>query len=310
MLCFNCYSSTKIDDFNTDYADEHFDLKDYNPKILGEGAFSTVYKIKIKNEYYTCKKLIKKNRAKFYREMKNLIKISKISCSRFPIFYKGVVGKIHDYILYEYIEGLDLFNTYEKILHPEKKLSYPLVSEIIREITLGCYKLFQHNLVHLDLKMENIICLNLSPVKIKIIDLQSCRSISEINNFAKAGTYGYSAPEIILTNKYYHNTDVWSIGVIFYLLLTNTLILPNFKHEYIEKLKEFKSVYDIENDAFLNLDIQIQKLIAKMLEPIHTYRISLKKILHKKCIKKPHLYNKERDISKKSMEVKPEFLEL
>ena len=25
MLCFNCCNSTKIDDFNTDYADEHFD---------------------------------------------------------------------------------------------------------------------------------------------------------------------------------------------------------------------------------------------------------------------------------------------
>jgi len=310
MLCFNCCNSTKIDDFNTDYADEHFDLKHYEPVTLGDGAFSTVYKIKIKNEYYTCKKLLKKNREQFYREIKNLTSIGKISCTRFPIFYKGIVGNIHDFILYEYIEGLDLFTTYKNILYPENKLSYLLVSEIIKEITLGCYKLFQHNLVHLDLKMENIICLNLSPVKIKIIDLQSCRSISEINNFAKAGTYGYSAPEIILTNKYYHNTDVWSIGIIFYLLLTNKLLLSNSKHEYIENLKYFKSVYDIKNEKFLNLDIQIQKLIAKMLEPIHTYRISLKKILHKKCIKKPNLYNKQVDSLKKSMKETPELIEL
>lgn len=308
MLCFNCCNSTKIDDFNTDYADEHFDLKDYEPKKLGVGAFSTVYKIKIKNENYTCKKLLKKNRQKFYREIQNLIMINKISCSRFPIFYKGIVGKIHDYILYEYIEGLDLFTTYENILYPEKMLTYTLVSQIIKEITLACYNLFQHNLLHLDLKMENIICLNLSPVKIKLIDLESCRSISEINNFAKAGTYGYTAPEVILSNKYYHNTDVWSIGVIFYLLLTNKLLLPNSKYEYINEIKNFKSVYDIENNDFLNLNIKVQKLIAKMLEPIHTYRISLKKILHKKCIKTPQLYNHKRNIFKKSNKVNPEII--
>ena len=292
MFCFNCCTVSKIDDFNTNYADEHFVLKDYEPKLLGNGAFSNVYKIKIKNEFYTCKELIKKNREVFYREIKNLKKISKFSCSRFPLFYKGIVGKFNDYILYEYIEGVDLFTTYQDILYPKKKITYTLASEIIREITLGCYKLFQHNLVHLDLKMENIICLSIYPVKIKIIDLQSCRSISEIHNFSKSGTYGYTAPEVILTNKYYHNTDVWSIGIIFYLLLTNTLLLPNDKENYIKELKNYTSVYNLENDKFLNLDISVQKLIASMLEPIHTYRISVKKILHNKCIKKPYLYEK------------------
>ncbi len=293
MFCFNCCGVNKISDFNTDYHDEHFVLKDYEPKLLGNGAFSNVYKIKIKKEFYTCKELIKKNREMFYREVKNLKKISKFSCSRFPIFYKGIVGKYNDYILYEHIEGVDLFNTYRNILYPNSKITYTLVSEIIREITLGCYKLFQHNLVHLDLKMENIICLSIYPVKIKIIDLQSCRSISEIHNYAKTGTYGYTAPEVILTNKYYHNTDVWSIGIMFYLLLTNKLLLSNDKYKYIEELKQFKSVYNKENEAFLNLNIKVQKLIASMLEPIHTYRISLKKILHSKCIKKPYLYDDE-----------------
>ena len=35
---------------------------------------------------------------------------------------------------------------------PVNNIYFTLASEIIREITLGCYKLFQHNLVHLDLK--------------------------------------------------------------------------------------------------------------------------------------------------------------
>lgn len=293
MFCFNCCTISKIDDFNTNYADEHFVLKDYNPTLLGSGAFSNVYKIKIKNEYYTCKELVKKNRETFYREIKNLKKISKFSSGRFPIFYKGIVGKSKDYILYEYIDGLDLFNTYKNVLYPGNKLTFTLASEIIREITLACYKLFQHNLVHLDLKMENIICLSIYPVKIKIIDLQSCRSLSEIHNYTKGGTYGYTAPEVILSNKYYHNTDVWSIGIIFYLLLTKKLLLSNDKINYIHEIKRFKSIYNIKNEIFFNLNTDVQKLIASMLEPIHTYRISIKKILHNKCIKKPYLYENE-----------------
>ena len=188
-----------------------------------------------------------------------------------------------------------MFNTYKNVLYPSNKLTYTLVSEIIREITLGCYKLFQHNLVHLDLKMENIICLSIYPVKIKIIDLQSCRSLSEIHNYAKGGTYGYTAPEIILSNKYYHNTDVWSIGIIFYLLLTKKLLLSNDKINYIHEIKQFKSIYNIKNEIFFNLNTDVQKLIASMLEPIHTYRISIKKILHNKCIKKPYLYENENE---------------
>ena len=157
---------------------------------------------------------------------------------------------------------------------------------MIREITLGLHDLFEHNYVHLDLKPENIIIENLNPIKLKLIDLESCRKINVFNNNIIAGTCGFVSPEIMLHHKYYYNSDIWSLGIIMYYLYTGCFIFPDSNVLYIKAITNFHTISP-SSTKFLDKFIpESCFLLKQMLQPIYTYRISLKSILSSKFIKK------------------------
>ena len=191
-----------------------FDENDYDPVFIAEGASSKVYRITINNTFYTCKKMKLQNEKKIQKEIDVLKSINGI---RLPYFHKYIKSNNH-YILYNFIEGKDLFYTFinnKNVISSSPKL----IAQIIYEIAMGLNELFKNNYVHLDLKPENIIISNLNPVKLKIIDLAYCKKINNINCKASKGTYGYASPEIMIQKKYYHNSDIWSLGIIMFSLI-------------------------------------------------------------------------------------------
>ena len=67
----------------------------------------------------------------------------------FPVFYNKIVSDKNTYLLYRYIEGIDLFEMIKKPLFLFDKNT---ISKIIFEIATGLDYLFCHNFVHLDIK--------------------------------------------------------------------------------------------------------------------------------------------------------------
>ena len=118
-------------------------------------------------------------------------------------------------------------------------------TQITYENTLGLQALFKSNYVHLDIKPENIILLSINPVRLKIIDLAYCMKINNKTCKTSAGTYGYASPEIMLHRKYYHNSDIWSLGIILYILITNQPLFDNEnKDRYLEDLEYFTNIFN------------------------------------------------------------------
>ena len=286
--CFKCKSNKVIDNpvRNIMEEEEYFDENEYEPLLLGTGGFEEVYRIKIENVFYSCKKYKNKNNNnnRFLKEIENLKEISKIKSSRFPTFYKAINSPNNYYLLYSYVKGYDLFDVRvnnAKVFQNNHKL----ISHLIHEITLGLQDLFEHNYVHLDVKPENIIIENLNPIKLQLIDLESCRKINVFNNNIIAGTCGFVSPEVMLHHKYYYNSDIWSLGIIMYYLYTGHFIFPDSKSLYINAITNFHTIGP--STKFLNKFIpESCFLLKQMLQPIYTYRISLKGILDSKFIKK------------------------
>jgi len=95
--------------------------------------------------------------------------------------------------------------------------------EVIRNIIEGVAYIHNLGIVHRDLKPENVIWMEnpeTHQITLKIIDFGFARNCNEeqLQN-TPAGTLGYKAPEILNLEPYTTKADMWSIGVITYILL-------------------------------------------------------------------------------------------
>lgn len=277
---FNCFKKKESYPFNNKIKPENynFNIQNFNPLLLKKGNISETLTICINDKKYICKKYQKL----YTKEYRNEIHILKniYSITYFPCFFKNLVDVKFRYILYQYIEGIPL-SEFNDIVN--FKIDDDLyIKQIIYQITDALHCLLQFNFVYLNLKPDNIIMLNHKPASIKLIDLKYCENIVNKNN-KPFRNYGYCAPEIVFQKKYYHNTDVWSLGCIIYYILTKSHLFYQRKQDYFYQLldfSEFNKVYiESHHISFFAFNI-----IYTCLSPIHILRPSLldiKKLLNK-----------------------------
>ena len=145
-------------------------------------------------------------------------------------------------IIMEYINGGNLFNFVKK----RRKLSEKTAKFLFRQIILGIKHIHSQNIVHRDIKLENII-IDLNN-NVKICDFGIGKVINSADEllYDKCGTPMYMAPEIILSNKKngYKGfpVDIWSSGITLYIMLSGTLPFT-VKNKSIEEL----SLKDMKN---------------------------------------------------------------
>lgn len=262
----------------------NFTEKDYDNVIIGHGASSVTFKICINSINITCKK-IKKSEEK-YIDIDNEIKLLKLMSYEihFPIFFNKIVSKNNTYLLYRYIDGIDL---YEMLKKPTFFLDKNTISKIILEIATGLDYLFSHNYVHLDIKPENIIIKKIKPVRIKIIDLAFCKKINNSHNKLEyyLGTIGYCAPEILLHKRYCHNSDIWSLGILLFILFKKCDAFGRDYNNYVENIKNYNN-FDYIKKNFSKDDEIVSDLLCNMLVKNPTNRYSIRDVLNHKYILK------------------------
>lgn len=125
----------------------------------------------------------------------------------------------HDVVLLlEYAAGGEIFDhCVEEELLPEAQ-----ITRLIRQTLEGIHLLHQCSVVHLDLKPQNILLTSLSPLgDIKIVDFGLARRLGTVGEIREIlGTPEYVAPEILNYEPITTATDLWSVGVIAYMLVT------------------------------------------------------------------------------------------
>ncbi|XP_056612806.1 serine/threonine-protein kinase D2 [Triplophysa dalaica] len=113
----------------------------------------------------------------------------------------------------------------EMILSSEKgRLPERLTKFLITQILAALRNLHFKNIVHCDLKPENVLLASADPFpQVKLCDFGFARIIGE-KSFRRSvvGTPAYLAPEVLLNQGYNRSLDMWSVGVIMYVSLSGT----------------------------------------------------------------------------------------
>jgi dual specificity tyrosine-phosphorylation-regulated kinase 2/3/4 len=127
----------------------------------------------------------------------------------------------HNYQNYLVMEKLDK-NLY--LWRKNNKPDINKIKDIILQIMKGIKYLHNKNIVHADLKPENIVFTDNTYTKIKIADLGNGVFEYELNKYSIMQTRYYRAPEVILQTHKNKSIDIWSIGCIICELITGTPI--------------------------------------------------------------------------------------
>ncbi|CAM4765861.1 unnamed protein product [Rotaria magnacalcarata] len=118
----------------------------------------------------------------------------------------------------EFIAGGELF---DRIADPNYKMTEAEAIKYMRQICEGLKHMHENNIVHLDLKPENIMCETKTSTNIKICDFGLASKIDP-NEAVKvsAATVEFAAPEIVDHDSVGFYTDMWAAGVLAYVILS------------------------------------------------------------------------------------------
>ncbi|XP_077302252.1 uncharacterized protein LOC143922796 [Arctopsyche grandis] len=245
--------------------------KMYN--IIGRGKFGTV---KLVVNSSTNEKMA----AKFVKTFKPTDKENVIAeleimhCLEHPKLIKFIEAYVKPsemIIITEYISGGELF---ERVSEEDFTLTERDCALFMSQICEGVKFMHDNNIVHLDLKPENIMCQTRPSQEIKIIDFglsKRLRPNEEIRVFC--GTPEFIAPEVINFDPISKSSDMWSIGVICYVLLSG---LSPFSGDTLNETYSniLQVSYDFEDAAFDNITSDakefIDNLLIRRMEDRHT----------------------------------------
>lgn len=125
------------------------------------------------------------------------------------------------YIIMEYLKGGSVYDRMKAIMRFGERESAYIMKQVLQALNYCCDK----KIVHRDLKLENILFVNEDQLQVKILDFGSAINL-ELYNPRKTNriiTSYYVAPEIINKDSYILKCDVWSSGVILFIMLSGSL---------------------------------------------------------------------------------------
>nr|BCU41349.1 calcium-dependent protein kinase [Gentiana scabra] len=179
------------------------------------------------------------------------------------------------HIVMELCEGGELFDRIVARGHYTERAA-AVVTRTIVEVIQMCHK---HGVIHRDLKPENFLFANKKETApLKTIDFGLSVLFKPGERFDEiVGSPYYMAPEV-LKRDYGPEVDVWSAGVILYILLCG---VPPFWAETEQGVAQaiIKSVVNFKRDPWPKVSDSAKDLVKKMLNPDPKLRLSAKEVL-------------------------------
>ena len=260
-------------------------------KTLGKGAFGTVRLCIHKQTKQTraCK-VLKKSTQDMEALFQEVEILSKLSHPNIMQIYEVFNDKTNFYIISEYCQGGELFDAISKRgFFSEYDASY-IMKQVLSAI---CYS-HQNNIVHRDLKPENILLdAKDNDLTVKIIDWGCAKTVKKDEKMDSIdGTLYYIAPEV-LNGESDKKSDVWSCGVILYILLCGYFPFNGDNDDQIvEAIKSGK--VNFIKDEWKHISNDAKELIQKMLEINPNNRFDALECLNH------NFFNKKKDKGKKN----------
>ncbi|XP_039405202.1 myosin light chain kinase family member 4 [Corvus cornix cornix] len=242
-------------------------------EILGGGRFGQVHKCEEKaTGLKLAAKIIKAQGPKQKDEVKNEINVmNQLNHVNLIQLYDAFESKNDIVLVMEYVEGGELF---DRIIDENYNLTEMDTISFIKQICNGIQYMHQMYILHLDLKPENILCVNREANQIKIIDFGLARRYKPREKLrVNFGTPEFLAPEIVNYEFVSFPTDMWSLGVIAYMLLTG--LSPFLGDDDNETLNNILACnWDFEDEEFRDVSDEAKDFISKLLIKEKCWRLS------------------------------------
>ena len=191
---------------------------------IGRGGMADVLLAYDPNGHPMALKVLKASRFKtglrrFRREFRALAKLKHPNVIQVDS-YGDIFG--HPYFAMEYVEGIDLHKTIRNFRNYSLEARWKRVEEILIDLSKGLAYIHRRGLVHRDLKPSNVL-INKEGVS-KITDFGIVKTLNPdhdaLASSTLVGTWAYASPEQICGRSFDHRSDLYSLGVILYAMLT------------------------------------------------------------------------------------------
>ncbi|CAL5211171.1 unnamed protein product [Lathyrus oleraceus] len=258
-------------------------------KLLGQGTFAKVYHARnLKNGMNVAIKVIDKERVLrvgMIDQIKREISVMRLVRHPHVVeLYEVMASKTKIYFVMEYVKGGELFDKISK-----GKLNHDDARRYFQQLISAVDYCHSRGVCHRDLKPENLLLDENENLKVSDFGLSALANTKHQDGLlhTTCGTPAYVAPEVI-NRKGYDGTkaDIWSCGVILYVMLAG--FLPFRDPNLIEMYKKIGKA-DFKYPNWFSSDVR--RLLSKILDPNPKSRISLAKIMEsswfKKGLKKP-----------------------
>jgi serine/threonine protein kinase len=233
-------------------------------KELGRGAFSIVYRGKAKSDgkEVAIKAISKKNISE--EELSTLgreIAIMK------KLQHPGIV-QLEDifetddtlYLVLELVDGGELFDQ----IVDRGNYSEADAATLLRQVFEAVDFMHSKGIAHRDLKPENLLVCGPKKETVKLADFGLSKDAGTGSLQTSCGTPGYVAPEVLMGNPYTNAVDIWSIGVIAYVLLCG--YTPFYSENQRELFNQIlKADYEFGDPEWTDISKEAKDFIAKIL---------------------------------------------
>ena len=212
---------------------------------IGKGGMANVLLAQDPNNKPVALKVLKQNRFKtgkrrFRREFRSVARINHPNVIR--VYSFGDYFS-HPYIAMEFIDGIDLHTTIRNFR--EKSLSYrwQRAEEILTDLSRGLACIHEHGLIHRDLKPSNILLNDQGACKISDFGIVKSINTDPEQSTTLVGTWAYASPEQISGQPLDLRSDLYSLGIILYAMLTGRRpFAADNMAGYLKLHKEVKSL--------------------------------------------------------------------
>ncbi|VDI05636.1 myosin-light-chain kinase [Mytilus galloprovincialis] len=270
-------------------------FEDHYDKIaeVGKGKFGNVYKCLHKTEKETwAAKVIKCRKKDEKLNVKNEISImNELTHPKLLMLRDAYETPKSMVLVMEYVGGGELF---DRVADEDLELTERDCVHFMRQICEGVRYMHEKSIMHLDLKPENILCVRKDSNLIKIIDFGLARRFTPGESLkVMFGTPEFIAPEVVNYEQIGLQTDIWSLGVICYVLLSG--LSPFMGDSDGETLSNVtQGDFDFDDEAFEEISEEARHFIEKCLLKNMKKRITISE-----CIEHKWLAHSERNSSKK-----------
>ena len=254
--------------------------------FLGEGSYGKVFKAReiSTGRVLAVKKIqINNSLTKYKKTIKEINLLKNLDHPNIVKFYDFFEEEKNIYLMMEFLEGCTLKQYIQKTEIISENNARIIIKQLLTALS---YLHYACDICHRDIKPENIMFKEKNDIKsLKLLDFGlSLENFESKNYLENCGTLVYMAPELLINNiKYTKGVDVWSVGIILYMLLMKGknpfYNRGDSKETVIKNIRNNNVIFNNDINEENNISNMGKDLINKLLKKNPLYRYTIRSAL-------------------------------